>query len=273
MATKTGIPAGAGDERRLHAFQRRDHALQPPPDHARGGHGGAAEDQAGQGAVHRHGRAGRAAGACIWRRRAWAGSGWWISTWWIPRTCSGRCFSARSDVGVPKTEAAADRLRESESGHPDRYVRDAADQRERARDFQGLRHHRRRHGQFSDALSGERRVRAAGQAERVRLDFPVRGADHGVRLSGRALLPLPLSRTASAGAGAFVRRGRRAGRAAGNRGHDPGGGDAEADHRQGRAADRAPAAVRCAGDEIPRAEAAQESGLPGLRRRIRRRRS
>ena len=52
---------------------------------------------------------------------------------------------------------------------------------------------------------------------------------------GRPLLPLPLSRAASAGTCAVLRRRRSAGRAAGNRRHDPGGRNAEAHHRQGRA--------------------------------------
>ena len=37
-----------------------------------------------------------------------------------------------------------------------------ADQRQCARDLQGLRHHRGRHGQLPDALPGERRLRADG---------------------------------------------------------------------------------------------------------------
>ena len=69
---------------------------------------------------------------------------------------------------------------------------------------------------FPTRYLGQRRLRAAGQAQRVRLDFPLRGAGHGLQLSGRSLLPLPVSRAAPAWAGALVRRGRRAGRAAGN---------------------------------------------------------
>ena len=141
-----------------------------------------------------------------------------------------------SDVGRPKIEAAADRLRDLNPDDSDRHVRDAPHQRKRARSFQGLRHHRRRHRQFPHALSGERRVRAARQAQRVRLDFPLRRPDHRFRLSRRPVLSLLVSRTAPAGPCAVVRRRRRARRAARNRRHDPGSRNAEAHHRQGRAA-------------------------------------
>ena len=64
----------------------------------------------------------------------------------------------------------------------DRQARSRADERERARHPEGLRHGRRRHGQFPDALSGERCVRAAEEAERLRLDFPVRRPGDGLRV-------------------------------------------------------------------------------------------
>ena len=48
-----------------------------------------------------------------------------------------------------------------------------ADQCECARDPEGLRHHRGRHGQLPDALPGERCLRAAGQAECLRVDLPI----------------------------------------------------------------------------------------------------
>ena len=88
-----------------------------------------------------------------------------------------------------------------------------------------------------------------GQAERLRLDLPLRGPGHGLRLSRRAVLPLPVSGAASAGAGAVVRRGRRAGRAAGHRRLDSGHGDDQADPGHRRAARRPSAAVRRAGHD------------------------
>ena len=60
--------------------------------------------------------------------------------------------------------------------------------------------------------------------------------------------------------------GRRSRRAAGNRRHDSGGRDAEADYRKGPAAGWTAAAFRRAGNEIPRAEIEEESGMPRLRR-------
>ena len=172
-----------------------------------------------------------------------------------------------SDVG--KSEERKRRtgaLVGSESGHSDRSVRNASDQRERARTFQGLRHHRRRHRQFPDALSGERCVRPAGQAQRLWLDLPVRGADHRIWHAGWPVLSLPVSRAASAGPCAFLRRRRRAGCAAGHRRIDSGHGNDQADSRQRRQSRRPVAAVRCARHEVPRTEAAQESRLPDVRR-------
>ena len=69
-----------------------------------------------------------------------------------------------------------------------RAVRDGADVGERAGALRGLRHHHRRHRQLPDALPGQRRVRAAGQAERLRQHLPLRGAGVGLRRprTGRA---------------------------------------------------------------------------------------
>ena len=81
----------------------------------------------------------------------------------------------------------------------------------------------------------------------------------------RPLLSLPLSGTAAAGAGALLRRRRRARhssrtawRDSGHRGH-------QADSRLGRAADWPPAAGGRAGHALSRAAPAQEPGVPGLR--------
>ena len=105
-----------------------------------------------------------------------------------------------------------------------------------------------------------------GQAERVRHPSSASKARPAFSACRRAVLPLPLSRTAAARAGAQLRGGRSAGHSSragrrhpGHRGH-------QADPRQGRAAGRAPAARRCARHALPRAQAAQESRVPGLRR-------
>ena len=63
-----------------------------------------------------------------------------------------------------------------------------------------------------------------------------------------------------------LRRGRCAGHPAGHDRHDPGDRDDQAAAGHRRAADRQAAAVRCAQDAHPRAEAAQGPRLPGVRR-------
>ena len=50
----------------------------------------------------------------------------------------------------------------------------------------------RRHRQLPDALSRERRLRAARQADRVRRDPALRGPGLGLRRAARPLLPLPV---------------------------------------------------------------------------------
>jgi hypothetical protein len=94
-----------------------------------------------------------------------------------------------------------------------------------------LRPRHRRDRQLPDALSRQRRVRAARQAERLRLDLPVRGAAERVLGRGGPVLPLHVPRAPATGHGPQLRRRRRArhhGRAhrhrAGHRGH-------QADHR------------------------------------------
>ena len=137
-----------------------------------------------------------------------------------------------------------------------------ADQRQRARNLQGLRRHRRRHRQLPDPLPGQRRLRAHRQAQRLRLHLPLRGPGQRLRHRGRPMLPLPLSRTAAAGPGALVRGGWRARHSArpgrrhsGHRGH-------QADSRHRRVARRPAAADRCARHELPHAQAAQEPDCP-----------
>ncbi len=84
----------------------------------------------------------------------------------------------------------------------------------------------------------------------------------------RAVLSLPVSRAATSGPGSELRRRRRAGNSAGHHRPDPGHRSGQADPGNRRAAGRPPAALRRAGHALPRTEAAQESGVPGLRRLI-----
>ena len=60
-------------------------------------------------------------------------------------------------------------------------------ERQRPRDPQGLRHRRRRHRQLPHPLPGQRRLRAARQAQRLRLDLPLRRP--GQRLRHRSTAP------------------------------------------------------------------------------------
>ena len=108
------------------------------------------------------------------------------------------------------------------------------------------------------------------QAERLRQHLPLRGPGVGLRHQGRPVLPLPLSRAAAAGPGAELRRRRRARRAARHHRRDPGHRDDQADAGHRRAADRPVPDLRRAEHEVPRAEAAQGSGMPGVRRPTRR---
>ena len=139
---------------------------------------------------------------------------------------------------------------------------------QRARDHSRLRHRRRWHRQFPYPLPGQRRLRAHWQAQCLRLDLPLRRAGQCLRDQRWPVLSLPVSRTAAAGPGALVRRGRSAGSSARPGRRHPGDRDHQADPGRGRTADRAPVAGRCAGHALPRTQAAQESRLPGLRRLI-----
>ena len=78
-----------------------------------------------------------------------------------------------SDVGKAEDGSGKGAVVEPESGCANHDLRNETDQRERAGIFQGLRRHRRRYRQFSDALPGERRMHPAGQAKCVRIDFPL----------------------------------------------------------------------------------------------------
>ncbi len=181
--------------------------------------------------------------ACISPPRAWAASAWSISTWSTSPTCSARSSTP------PPTSAAKSWIRPPPRCRPstprrDRQARDRALQRERPRHPQGLRHRRRRHRQFPHPLPGQRRLRAARQAQRLRLDLPLRGPGHRLRLAGRPLLPLPLSRAAAARPGAQLRRRRRARHSARHHRADPGHRNGQADPGHRRAAGRPPAALR-----------------------------
>ena len=107
-----------------------------------------------------------------------------------------------STLGRPKLESAKARLTDlnpnvNVESHETRLTR-----RERARHHPGVRHRRGRDRQLPDPLPGQRRLRAARQAERLRQHLPLRGTGLGLLRQGRALLPLPLLRAAPSGTGA-----------------------------------------------------------------------
>ena len=104
-------------------------------------------------------RAGRAAGPLLERGRV-GRSVSSTSTTWRVEPAPQVLFGTR-DVGgrrsPPRPSGSTTSIRTSPS-----HVSRRADERERARHRQGLRHRRRRYGQLPDALPGQRRVRAAG---------------------------------------------------------------------------------------------------------------
>ena len=102
----------------------------------------------------------------------------------LSATCSARSSTARATSGVRSSSRPPTGCSEINPNVKVELYETASDIGERAGAFQGLRRHRRRHGQLPDAVPGQRRVRAARQAERLRLDLPLRGP--GVGLLGRA---------------------------------------------------------------------------------------
>ena len=99
---------------------------------------------------------------------------------------------------------------------------------------------------------------------RLGLDPRLRRPAVGLRAVRGPVLPLPLPDAAAGRAGAVLRRQRRARRAAGDDGPAAGDRGRQADPRRGRAADRAPAAVRGARRDVHRAEGPPRPGLPDL---------
>ena len=205
------------------ADQRRDPALQPAPDPAGGRRRGAAQAEGRPRALHRRRRARLARRRCISPRPASARSASSISTSSTSATCSGRSCTARRTSAARSSQSATRPPRRRSTRRSRSTAYETALTSENALEiFTRLRRHPRRHRQLLDALSRQRRVRDPRQAERLRQHLPLRGPGVGVRDQGRAVLSLPVSRAAAARAGAELRRGWRAGRAAGRDRHDPG---------------------------------------------------
>ena len=132
-----------------------------------------------------------------------------------------------------------------------------------------LRRDRRRLRQLPHQVPRERRRRALRQDQRLRQHLPVRRTGVDLRGPGRPLLPVPLPGADSHRAGAVVRRGGRAGRAAGGGGPHPGHGGAEVAARQGRAAEGPAARLRRPRHDLQAVQGAARSQVRGLRRRRR----
>ena len=233
---------------------------------------GQQQAQGGQGAADRRRRPRLAAGALPGRggrRHASASS---ISTSSTSRTCSARSSTRPADVGRPKIDSAERHAstRSTRTCKVDTLRRARSRARTRSRSSRTTTSSSTapttsRPATWSTTpacCSASPTSTARSSASRARRSVFAR--------QGRPVLPLPLSRAAAAGPGAELRRGRRARRAARHHRHHPGDRDGQADPRHRRAADRPPAALRRARDALPRAEAAQGPGLPGLRRRTRR---
>ncbi len=174
-------PRCAGGPGRAAADPRGGAALQPAPDPARGRARRARQAQGRARAADRRRRARLVRSRSTSRRRGWARSGSSTSTSWTRPTSSARCSTARrTSAGRSSTRprtASTTSTRTCRS----RRTRRVSPPRTRSSSFRQLRRGRRRHRQLPDALPGERRVRAARQAERLRLDLPLRGAGDGVR--------------------------------------------------------------------------------------------
>ena len=152
---------------------------------------------------------------CISPRPASAVSASSTSTSSTSATCSARCCMARpTSAGRSSTRRAIACRAQPRSQRRDatRRALTSANALESVRATTTS--IRRRHRQLSDALPGQRRLRAARQAERLRQHLPLRRPGLGLRDEGRPVLPLPVSRAAAARPGAELRRRRRARRAA-----------------------------------------------------------
>ena len=103
-----------------------------------------------------------------------------------------------------------------------------------------------------------------GHPGRARLDLPVRGPGHGVHAPRRAVLPLLPARAPAARAGAVVRRGGRAGRAAGHRRLGPGRRGHQAHPRHRRQPVGPAAGVRLARAVVPHLQDAARPAVPRL---------
>ena len=170
-----------------------------------------------------------------------------------------------ADVGRPKVESAADRLRAINPTIEIVPYDTILSSQQRDRDPRALGRGRRRDRQLPGALPRERRDAVPRQAARVRVDLPVGRPGHGLHAgAGRPVLPVPVPAAAAPRHGPELRRGRGSAlllRIVGSIQAT----EAQAHHRQGRPADRPAPDLRRAGDGLPDRPRPMGRGLPRLR--------
>ena len=96
------------------------------------------------------------------------------------------------DVGRPKIDSAAETMQDINPRLVVDKYETALSSENALEILVDIRRGRGRDGQFSHALSRERCLRSARQAQRLWLDLSLRGPGDGLPSSGRAMLPLPV---------------------------------------------------------------------------------
>ncbi len=176
---RRGWKPSCQDDLRLSAG--RDQALQPPPDHAGGRHGRAAQAQGGERAAASAPAASARPRRCTWPPPASAASASSTSTSSTSATCSGRCCTARRMSAARSWTSAKDRLNEL-NPHVQVDTYETALSSENA-----LRAVRATTTSSSTAPTTSRRATSSTtpaccrQAERLRQHLPLRGAGVGLR--------------------------------------------------------------------------------------------
>src|SRR5439155_10533755 len=116
-----------------------------------------------------------------------------------------------------------------------------------------------------DAVPRERRLGAAPEAKRLRLDLPLRRTGQRVRCPEGAVLPLSLRRAAPAWTRPLMCGGRSPGRPPGDRRLDSGHRSPQGPARERGYPDRPAPGLRRAPDEVARTAAPSDSRVPDLR--------
>ena len=246
------------------AHHRRPFPLFAPPDPARSGHGGPAEAESRARALRRHWRTGLAAG--LYLTAAGIGTLGLVDFDVVDASNLQRqIIHSTKDIGRKKLDSAEEKLKALNPAinivkHDT--MLSSANALDILKDYDIV-------ADGTDNFPTRYLVNDAcvllGKPNAYGSIFRFEGQASVFATEARPMLPLPLSRTAAAGPGAQLRRGRSAGHSArlgrrhpGHRGH-------QAHPRQRRTAHWPAAAGRRPQHALPRTEAAQESRVPGLR--------